>query len=214
MKKIRAVSAALALAGSLTLVSPAEAQDFRQLGFFSSITAVCADITCQTVTFTLFLNGLQPTDNTGDAVPANILALGSPGYVNTLNFTTLSGGLFTGGTVTSGGTWATQVTAGGLILQNTSAAPFPGAPIVVVATFSTSGAKSFFYSGFAYLDPNSGATTGTCNSVSGTCTYVNGDFNGTVVTSPVPEPMTMGLMATGLVGLALVGYRRKKNAQV
>jgi hypothetical protein len=214
MKRIRGVVAGLALAAVMFAPRAAEAQ--VQLGWNSSLTVLCLNAGCTQIQFTLNLSGLKPTDNNGNAVPAGIVALNSPGYPTQFTIDILSGaGVFANATVTSGGTWSTSLVNGALtILNSQTATPYASAPVTVVVDLTVGGAYSFGYSGLAYL-----GNTGQCyNSagVAGTCTatsYRQGDFNG-LATNNVPEPMTMGLMATGLVGLALVGYRRKKNTQV
>lgn len=213
MKRIRGVVAGLALAAVMFAPRAAEAQ--VQLGWNSSLAVLCLNAGCTQVQFTLSLSGLLPTDNNGNPVPAGILALNSPGYPTQFTIDIFSGaGVFANATVTSGGTWVSFLQNGALTVQNSQIlSPFTAAPVTVVADLTAGGAYSFGYSGLAYL-----GNTGQCFNSSGivsACTstsYRQGDFNG--LGTNVPEPMTMGLMATGLVGLALVGYRRKKNTQV
>jgi hypothetical protein len=213
MKRIRGVVAGLALAAVMFAPRAAEAQ--VQLGWNSSLQVLCLNAGCSQIQFTLSLGGLLPTTNTGAAVPAGILALNSPGYPSQFTIDIFSGaGVFANATVTSGGTWSTSLVNGALtVLNSQTATPYAAAPVTIVADLTAGGAYNFGYSGLAYL-----GNTGQCFDATGavsTCTstsYRQGDFNG--LGTNVPEPMTMGLMATGLVGLALVGYRRKKNTQV
>lgn len=211
MKRIRNVAAVLAL--TAVLVAPrAEAQ--VQLGWNSSLSVLCLNASCSQIQFTLSLSGLKATDNNGLAVPAGIVALNSPGYPTQFTIDILTGpGVFSSASVTSGGTWLTNIVNGQLtLLNNQTTTPYGSAPVTIIADLTAGGAYNFGYSGLAYLGPN-----GECFNASGSieaCTsrsYRQGDFNG--LGTNVPEPMTMGLMATGLVGLALVGYRRKKNQQ-
>jgi hypothetical protein len=216
MKRIRGVVAGLALAAVMFAPRAAEAQ--VQLGWNSSLSALCLNAGCTQIQFTLSLSGLKPTDNNGLAVPAGIVALNSPGYPTQFTIDIFSGaGVFANAVVTSGGTWTTSLINGALTVSNSQiATPFASAPVTVVVDLTAGGGYLFGYSGLAYL-----GNTGQCYTSTGaldpTCasnSYRQGDFNGRLDTSVVPEPMTMGLMATGLVGLALVGYRRKKNTQV
>jgi hypothetical protein len=208
----------LVLAGAMLSAPRAEAQTtFAQLGWNSGMTMTCVIADCTIIDFTLNLNGLQGFENLSTTpVPGAVLALGSPGYPSAFSILIGGGpGVFTGASVTSGGSW-TVINFGSSELNVQTALPFVGAPVTVRATLSPAGANQFSYSGLAYIGANQECYDATGASVS--CTtlthlYQQGDFNGTVV-SAVPEPMTMGLMATGLVGLALVGYRRKKNTQV
>lgn len=208
MKYVRAFSTALALAGSMALPGKAAAVEvitpFRQLGWVSSMKALCLDPGCLTVAFTLDLTGLGPTDNTGDAVPAGLGSSG--GYVNWLVLGD-AGVNFTGASINSGGTWFSIPILSTLL--NFSLPPYPVDPIVVVATFSSSAyAKTFGYGGNAFLNPNGSDVTGACNA--GTCVYKGGDFNGSATATP--EPVTMSLLATGLVGLMLVARRKRRRA--
>jgi hypothetical protein len=217
MKRIRSIAAMLVLTGAMMSAPRAEAQTtFAQLGWNSAMTMTCVNAGCTVIDFTLDLQGLQGFENnSATPVPGAVLALGSPGYPS--NFSILIGsgpGLFTSAVVTSGGSWSV-INFGSSELNVQTALPFVGAPVTVRATLSLGGAYQFSYSGLAYIGANQECYNAAGASVSCTTSghlYQQGDFNGTV--SAVPEPMTMGLMATGLVGLALVGYRRKKNTQV
>jgi hypothetical protein len=209
----------LVLAGAMLSAPRAEAQTtFAQLGWNSGMTMTCVIADCTIVDFTLNLNGLQGFENVNaTAVPGAVLALGSPGYPSEFRILIASGpGTFASAAVTSGGGWTViNFNTSELNVQNTL--PLTGAPVTVRVTLTAGGSYGFQYSGLAYIGSNLECydATGTivpCNTPN-THLYQQGDFNGTVV-SAVPEPMTMGLMATGLVGLALVGYRRKKNTQV
>jgi hypothetical protein len=218
MKRIRGVVAGLALAAVMFAPRAAEAQ--VQLGWNSSLQVLCLVSDCSQVQFTLVLSGILPTTNTGAAVPAPILALGSPGYVSSFTIDIFTGpGLFSSASVVSGGAWITTVTGGGFTIDGDQGTPLVGGNVVVNATLTTGGAYAFGYSGLAYIDTNTNCFDAAGNVIGGPgiglCgagSYRQGDFNG--LGTNVPEPMTMGLMATGLVGLALVGYRRKKNTQV
>jgi hypothetical protein len=215
MKRIRGVVAGLALAAVMFAPRAAEAQ--AVLGWNSSLQVLCLNAGCTQIQFTLVLSGLQPTDNGGNPVPAGIIALNSPGYPTQFTIDILSGtGVFANATVTSGGSWNTNLVNGSLTILNSQfATPYAAAPVTVVADLTASGAYSFGFGGFAFLG-NMGQCYDATGAVTTACgpsnTYRHGDFGG--VGTAVPEPMTMGLMATGLVGLALVGYRRKKNTQV
>ncbi len=214
MKRIRGIVASLALAAVVVAPRTAEAQ--VQLGWNSSLQVLCLNSGCSQIQFTLLLSGLKPTDNNGNPVPAGIIALNSPGFPTQFTIDILSGpGVFVNAAVTSGGSWTTFLVNGDLtILNNQIATPFASAPVTVVVDLTAGGAYNFGYSGLAFL-----GNTGQCFNASGaiqtciTLSYRQGDFNG--LGTNIPEPMTMGLMATGLVGLALVGYRRsRKSTQV
>lgn len=207
MRMIRMAAAAITLAGMLTFARPASAATFVQLGWNSSLTAACIDAACTSVQFTLQLNGLEAKDNLGNDVPASILVLGSPGYVRSLDIDTDgSAGVFSSATVTSGGTWTSSVVGGGLTIQNSASGTLPSAPVVVVATFTAGGFKNFTYTGLAYLDPNQASTT------VGSYTYRQGDFQGTA--SAVPEPISMALLASGLLGVGAARRRKNKVSDV
>lgn len=215
MKRIRAVVAALAL--SAVLVAPRQAEAQVQLGWNSSLGVICLNLACTNVQFTLNLSGLKPTDNNGNPVPAGITGLNSPGYVSQFTIDIFSGpGIFSSASVVSAGTWSTALFGGGFTVQNSqTATPFASAPVVVNATLTAGiGSYSFGYSGLAYLGSlgqcfNSSGIAGACTSTS----YRQGDFNGLLNTSTVPEPMSMTLLGTGLLGLGLVGIKRRKKSE-
>jgi hypothetical protein len=214
MKRIRGVVSGLALAAVMFAPRAAEAQ--VQLGWNSSLQVLCLDAGCSQIQFTLILNGLMPGDNGLNPVPVAIDDLNSPGYPTQFTIDIFGGlGFFSSASVTSAGNWLPTLNGSNLIVNNQF--PFTNlgsAPVTVVATMTAGGAYNFGYSGLAYIGANSECFNG-ATGLAETCTvasYRQGDFNG--LGTNVPEPMTMGLMATGLVGLALVGYRRKKNTQV
>jgi hypothetical protein len=214
MKRIREVGAALVLA--VVLLAPRQAEAQVQLGWNSSLGLVCLNLACTNVRFTLSLTGLKPTDNNGNPVPAGIIALNSPGYPSQFTIDIFGGpGVFTSATVVSGGTWSTFIFGGALTAQNNQVAfPFSSAPVLVDATLSAGGAYNFGYSGLAYLGSN-GQCYSSTGAVQTRCTatsYRQGDFNGLLsTTSTVPEPMSMTLLGTGLLGLGLVSFRRRTN---
>jgi hypothetical protein len=215
MKRIRAVVAALALGA--VLVAPRQAEAQVQLGWNSSLSVICLNLACTNVQFTLSLSGLKPTDNDGNPVPAGITGLSSPGYPTQFTIDIFGGpGVFSSVSVVSGGTWSTVLFGGGLTAQNSQiVSPFASAPVIINATLTAGlGSYNFGYSGVAYL----GSTGGCFNSLGtpGACTatsYRQGDFNGLLNTSNVPEPMSMTLLGTGLLGLGLVGIKRRKNVK-
>jgi hypothetical protein len=205
----------LALSGAMLTAPRAEAQTtFAQLGWNSSMTMVCVTAGCTTIDFTLSLSGLQPFENNGPAVPGPVLAIPTPGYPNFFQILLNSGpGVFTSATVTSGGTWVVGFSSSSEA-QVQLLTPYTGAPVTVRATFSLPGTYGFSYSGLAYIGANAECYDATGASVScGTAgkLYQQGDYNGAV--TAIPEPMSMTLLGTGLIGLGLVGIRRrKKNA--
>jgi len=215
MKRMRAVVAALALGA--VLVAPRQAEAQVQLGWNSSLSVICLNLGCTNVQFTLSLSGLKPTDNNGNPVPAGITGLNSPGYPTQFTIDIFGGpGVFSSVSVVSAGTWNTVLFGGGFSAQNSqTASPFSPAPVTINATLTAGlGAYDFGYSGLAYL-----GSTGSCynsNGIAGACTatsYRQGDFNGLLSTSAVPEPMSMTLLGTGLLGLGLVGIKRRKDAK-
>jgi hypothetical protein len=217
MKRSRAVVAALALGA--VLVAPRQAEAQVQLGWNSSLSVICLNLACTNVQFTLSLSGLKPTDNNGNLVPAGITGLNSPGYPSQFTIDIFGGpGVFSNVSVVSAGTWNTILFAGGFTAQNSQTAiPFASAPILINATLTAGlGSYNFGYSGLAYLGRNGQCfsllgvdLTPNCNATA----YRQGDFNGLLDTSNVPEPMSMTLLGTGLLGLGLVGIKRRKNAK-
>jgi len=221
MKRIRAVVAALAL--SAVLVVPRAEATPVALGWNSSLGVTCVNVSCTDVLFTLNLLGLQATDNNGNAVPAAIFNLNSPGYLGLFTIDIGTGpGLFSAASVLTGSGWTVDfVTSGGLqIFAAHPVAAGVAAPIQISATLTLAGAYVFGYSGAAYLGNH-----GQCYNLSGvpvdlgsgSCLYRQGDFGGIGSIRPpppptvVPEPLSMTLLGTGLLGLGLVGIRRRKN---
>ena len=139
MKRIRNVAAVLAL--TAVLVAPrAEAQ--VQLGWNSSLAVLCLNASCSQIQFTLSLSGLKATDNNGLAVPAGIVALNSPGYPTQFTIDILTGpGVFSSASVTSGGTWLTNIVNGQLtLLNNQTTTPYGSAPVTIIADLTACGA--------------------------------------------------------------------------
>ena len=220
MKRIRGVVAALAL--SAVLVAPRQAEAQVQLGWNSSLALLCLNVGCTNVQFTLSLSGLKPFDNNGNPVPLVPPFTTSPGYLGTLTIDIFSGpGVFSAASVLTGGsaTWFVDITSsGGLqIFAAHPTASGVASPITINATLSVGvGAYAFGYSGVAYLGSTGacfGPTGATKTCVDDLSTYRQGDFNGVLNTSTIPEPMSMTLLGTGLLGLGLVGIKRRKNAK-
>jgi hypothetical protein len=219
MKRIRAVAAALAL--SATLFTPrAEAQTFANLGWNSSMTMTCLNVGCSSIQFVLSLSGLQAFENSSNiAVPPAVLALGSPGYPDVFTIQLGTGpGTFLTAFVTSPGVWI-PITSSGTTTQFQATSPLIGAPVTVIATMSAPGAYSFSYTGNAYISSTracfdaNGVQVANCNVTTAGKLYQGGDYRGAVTTptNVVPEPMSMTLLGTGLLGLGLVGLKRRKQ---
>ena len=216
MKRIRGVVAVLAL--SVVLVAPRQAEAQVQLGWNSSLAVVCLNLACTNIQFTLSLSGFKPTDNNGQPVPAGITGLNSPGYPTFFRIDINGGpGTFTGVPVVVNTGWIAGITNGFLTVAAAQLfSPYGPAPIVVNTSLTAGiGSYNFGYSGLAYL-----GNTGQCYTSAGaldlTCaqtSYKQGDFNGSLSTNTVPEPMSMTLLGTGLLGLGLVGIRRRKNSK-
>ncbi len=116
------------------------------------------------------------------------------------------------------GTWF-PLTFTGSTTQFQLTSTLVGAPVTVVATMSAAGAYSFNYNGNAYIGAIQECYTATgaivnCSTTTAGKLYQGGDYRGAVTsTNVVPEPMSMTLLGTGLLGLGLVGIRRRKNAK-
>ena len=214
MKRIRGIAAMLAISGSAMVFAPrAEAQVL--LGWNSSLAVQCLNVTCTSIQFTLSLSGLQPVDNNNNPVPAAITALNSPGYPQSLTLTKLNppgGFTFLTATVTSGGTWL-SAPAGANQFNFQLVTPYTAAPVVVLATVSVGGSGSFQANGLAYRGANQECYNGTTGAVE-TCSatsYQLGDYTALGRETVIPEPMSMTLLGTGLLGLGLVGLKRRKQ---
>ena len=214
MKAMRGIAAMLAPLA--VLVAPRADAQVVQLGWNSSMSMLCLNSACSNILFTLNLAGLKPTDNNGNAVPAAIHNLNSPGYPTFISIEKITGpGVFSSGTVTSPGSWVSFTTSGGIHLQNLqTAVPLSSAPVTINAFLTAGGAYSFAYSGLAYLGANQecydvAGTVVSCGAAS--AKYQQGDFNGIAREVVIPEPMTMTLLATGLVGLGLASLRRRRK---
>lgn len=215
MKRIRGIAAMLAISGSALVFAPrAEAQ--VELGWNSSLAVVCLNVGCTSLQFTLSLNGLQPTDNQGNPVPAAIVGLNSPGYPQTLTLTKLAtpGFTFLTAAVFSPTplNWTTFPSgSNSFSFQNLT--PYSSAPVVVLATVNIGGSGSFQANGLAYLGANQECYDGATGAVV-TCTnaaYQRGDYSAFGRETVIPEPMSMTLLGTGLLGLGLVGLKRRKQ---
>jgi hypothetical protein len=224
MRLTRRLAVGLLAAGScLAVEAQAQSPDIRLLGYNAALTATC-NVGCTTLAISLALDGARPTDNLGLPVPSAIEALEK--YLRNATFqvfgtnptiTGVSGltGSFTSSIDNSASNFAAVVITDPIIPLTTNSVSF------TLSLAAGGNVSSVSANGLAYVNPdlfflNADASVQPVPpplpSPPGGPFYQTGDFNVIVNASAVPEPSSIALFGTGLVGLVGAAIRRADQA--